>query len=156
MFGQSRQLRRSQVPNNASAVFRDCPLQPRRNLYSKILKKDAEAVINTRIKQAHKPPWERYKSLTWDRGSKMADHQRFTLATGIQVYFCGPQSHWQRRSSENTNALPRQYFPKGTELSACSQAKLNAVARPLNERPRTTLNCETPDERFSQCVAAIG
>jgi UrcA family protein len=82
-----------------------------------------------------------------------ADHRRFTLATDIKVYFCDPQNPWQRGSNENTNGLLRQYFPKGTDLSLHSQAKLNAVARQLNERPRKTLNFETPAQRFSQCVA---
>lgn len=125
-------------------------------MLAKVDRKDTEAVINALIKQAHKLPSELYKSLTWDRGTEMADHQRFTLATGIHVYFCDPQSPWQRGSNENTNALLRQYFPKGTDLSVYSQAKLNAVARQLNERPRKTLNYETPAERFSKCVASIG
>jgi IS30 family transposase len=116
--------------------------------------KDTETVINALIKQAHKLPTQLYKSLTWDRGSEMADHRRFTLATGIQVYFCDPQSPWQRGSNENTNALLRQYFPAGTDLSVHSQIKLNAVARQLNERPRKTLDYETPAERFAQCVAS--
>jgi len=98
----------------------------------------------------------RHKSLTWDRGSEMADHKRFTLKTNIQVYFCDPRSPWQRGSNENTNRLLRQYFPQGLDLSAHSRAKLNAVARQLTERPRTTLNYETPAERFNQCVASIG
>jgi IS30 family transposase len=91
-----------------------------------------------------------------DRGKEMADHKRFTLATDIKVYFCDPQNPWQRGSNENTNGLLRQYFPKGTDLSGYSQAKLNAVARRLNERPRKTLNFETPAERFHQTVASIG
>jgi IS30 family transposase len=125
-------------------------------MLAKVDRKDTEAVINALIKQAHKLPREFYKSLTWDRGTEMADHQRFTLATGIQGYFCDPQSPWQRGSNEITNALLRQYFPKGTDLSVHSQAKLNAVARRLNERPRKTLNYEKPAERFSQCVASTG
>ncbi len=116
--------------------------------------KDTETVINALIKQAHQLPKELYKSLTWDRGSEMADHKRFTLATDIQVYFCDPQSPWQRGSNENTNRLLRQYFPKGTDLSVHSQAKLSAVARQLNERPRKTLQYESPAERFNQCVAS--
>jgi IS30 family transposase len=125
-------------------------------MLAKVGAKDTETVIDALIKQAHKLPRELYKSLTWDRGSEMADHQRFTLATGIKVYFCDPQSPWQRGSNENTNALLRQYFPKGTDLSVHSQAKLNAVARQLNERPRKTLGFETPAERFNQCVASSG
>ena len=124
-------------------------------MLAKVNGKDTETVINALIKQAHKLPRELYKSLTWDRGSEMAEHQRFTLATDIDVYFCDPQSPWQRGSNENTNGLLRQYFPKGTDLSVHSQAKLNAVARQLNERPRKTLDFETPAERFSQCVASI-
>lgn len=118
--------------------------------------KDTETVINALIKHAHSLPRELYQSLTWDRGKEMADHKRFTLATDIKVYFCDPQNPWQRGSNENTNGLLRQYFPKGTDLSVHSQAKLNAVARRLNERPRKTLNYETPAERFGQCVASVG
>jgi IS30 family transposase len=125
-------------------------------MLAKVPSKDTETVINTLIKQAHKLPRELYKSLTWDRGKEMADHQRFTLATDIKVYFCDPQSPWQRGSNENTNGLLRQYFPKGTDLSVHSQARLNAVARQLNERPRKTLGYQTPAERFNACVASIG
>ena len=122
----------------------------------KVGNKDTESVVSALIKQARQLPTELYKSLTWDRGKEMADHQRFTLATNIDVYFCDPQSPWQRGSNENTNGLLRQYFPKGTDLSVHSQAKLNAVARQLNERPRKTLGFETPAERFNACVASIG
>jgi IS30 family transposase len=125
-------------------------------MLAKVSGKDSETVINALIKQAHKLPRELYRSLTWDRGSEMAEHKRFTLATDIDVYFCDPQSPWQRGSNENTNGLLRQYFPKGTDLAQHSQAKLNAVARELNGRPRKTLHYETPAERFSQCVASTG
>ena len=134
-------------------------LVERRTRYAMLVKvtgKDSETVINALIKHARKLPEELYKSLTWDRGKEMAEHKRFTLATNIQVYFCDPQNPWQRGTNENTNGLLRQYFPKGTDLSDYSQAKLNAVARQLNERPRKTLNFETPAERFHQTVASIG
>jgi len=118
--------------------------------------KDTKTVIDALIKQAHKLPRELYKSLTWDRGKEMADHQRFTLATDIKVYFCDPQSPWQRGSNENTNGLLRQYFPKGMDLSSIHQNRLNAVARRLNERPRETLQFYSPAEKFSECVASTG
>jgi IS30 family transposase len=122
----------------------------------KIDDKRTESVVTALIKQAKKLPDELYKSLTWDRGTEMKDHQRFTLETDIKVYFCDPQSPWQRGSNENTNRLLRQYFPKGTDLSVHSQSKLNAVARQLNERPRKTLDFETPAEKFDACVALTG
>ena len=130
--------------------------QTRYVMLVKVAGKDTETVINALIKHARKLPQELYKSLTWDRGKEMADHQRFTLATDIQVYFCDPQNPWQRGSNENTNGLLRQYLPKGTDLSVYSQAKLNALARRLNDRPRKTLNYETPAERYRQSVASIG
>ncbi len=125
-------------------------------MLARVKKKDTETVINALIKQAHKLPNELYKSLTWDRGKEMADHKRFSLDTDIKVYFCDPQSPWQRGSNENTNGLLRQYFPKGMDLSNVHQNRLNAVARRLNERPRETLHFETPAERFGQCVASTG
>jgi len=125
-------------------------------MLAKVNSKHTETVINALIKQAHKLPPELYKSLTWDRGKELADHQRFSLDTNIDVYFCDPRSPWQRGSNENTNGLLRQYFPKGTDLSVHSQAKLSAVARQLNARPRKTLNFATPAERFNQCVASTG
>ena len=122
----------------------------------KVKNKDTESVVSALIKQSKKLPSELYKSLTWDRGKELADHQRFTMETNIEVYFCDPSSPWQRGSNENTNRLLRQYFPKGTDLSVHSQAKLNAVARQLNERPRKTLEYETPADRFNACVASTG
>ena len=130
--------------------------QSRYVMLAKVKNKDTESVVSALIKQSKKLPSELYKSLTWDRGKELADHQRFTLATDIKVYFCDPSSPWQRGSNENTNRLLRQYFPKGTDLSVHSQAKLDAVARRLNERPRKTLEYETPAERFDACVASIG
>ena len=125
-------------------------------MLARVKSKDTETVINALIGQAHKLPRELYKSLTWDRGKEMADHQRFSLATDVDVYFCDPQQPWQRGSNENTNGLLRQYFPKGMDMSNIHQNRLNAVARQLNERPRETLHFQTPAERFSQCVASTG
>lgn len=125
-------------------------------MLAKVQNKDTQSVVSALIKQSKKLPNELYKSLTWDRGKELADHQRFTLATDIKVYFCDPNSPWQRGSNENTNGLLRQYFPKGTDLSVHSQTKLNAVAHQLNERPRETLGFETPVERFNACVASTG
>jgi IS30 family transposase len=130
--------------------------QTRYCMLVRVERKDTETVIDALIKQAQKLPRELYKSLTWDRGKEMAEHQRFSLATDVQVYFCDPQSPWQRGSNEQINGLLRQYFPKGMDLSGLHQNKLNAVARQLNERPRETLDFETPAERFARCVASIG
>ena len=125
-------------------------------MLAKVATKDTATVVNALIKQSRKLPRELYKSLTWDRGKELSDHKRFSLATDIDVYFCDPQSPWQRGSNENTNGLLRQYFPKGTDLSVHSQAHLNKVARQLNERPRKTLEFYSPAEKFGECVASIG
>jgi len=127
--------------------------QTRYVMLVKVASNDTATVVNALIKNARKLPQELYKSLTWDRGHEMAGHKRFTLATDIQVYFCDPRSPWQRGSNENTNGLLRQYLPKGIDISSYSQAKLNAVARQLNERPRKTLGYQTPAGMFSQSVA---
>jgi len=129
--------------------------QTRYVMLVRVPSKDTETVVKALIKQAHKLPGELYKSLTWDRGSEMANHQKFSLATDIKVYFCDPQQPWQRGSNENTNGLLRQYFPKGMDLSNVHQNRLNAVARELNERPRETLQFYSPAEKFAECVAAI-
>lgn len=125
-------------------------------MLAKLDNKKTKTVVNALIKQAHKLPTELYKSLTWDRGTEMAGHKRFTLETNIQVYFCDPHSPWQRGSNENTNRLLRDYLPKGTDLSVHTQAELNWIARELNERPRKTLEFETPAARFNACVASTG
>jgi IS30 family transposase len=130
--------------------------QTRYVMLVKLEGKDSQTVVNALIKNARKLPQELYKSLTWDRGREMHGHKRFTLATDIQVYFCDPQSPWQRGSNENTNGLLRQYLPKGIDISVYSQLQLNAIARQLNERPRKTLGFQTPAERFSECVAMTG
>lgn len=129
--------------------------QSRFVMLAKVANKDTDSVISALIKQSKRLPKELYKSLTWDRGKELADHPRLTLATDVDVYFCDPRSPWQRGSNENTNRLLRQYLPRGTDLAAHSQAKLSAIARQLNERPRKTLQYQTPAEKFAQCVASI-
>ncbi|MEM8777247.1 MAG: IS30 family transposase [Pseudomonadota bacterium] len=119
----------------------------------KVANKDTQSVISALIKQSKRLPKDLYKSLTWDRGKELADHRRLAIATDVDVYFCDPQAPWQRGSNENTNRLLRQYLPRGSDLSVHSQAKLNAIARQLNERPRKTLNYQTPAETFADCVA---
>jgi IS30 family transposase len=118
--------------------------------------KDAATVVRALTRHVQRLPEGLMTSLTWDRGLEMAQHKRFTVATDVAVYFCDPQSPWQRGTNENTNGLLRQYFPKGTDLSAFTQAKLNAVARRLNMRPRKTLGFLTPAEKFASSVATTG
>ncbi len=118
--------------------------------------KDSQSVVNALIKNAHKLPQELYKSLTWDRGTEMHGHKRFTLATDIQVYFCDPRSPRQRGRNENINGLLKQHMPKGMDISGFSQLQLDAIARQLNERQRETLGFHTPAEMLSECVASTG
>ena len=125
-------------------------------MLAKVPSRDTATVIKALIRQARRLPQELYKSLTWDQGKELSAHKQFSLATDIDVYFCDPKSPWQRGSNENTNGLLRQYFPKGTDLSVHSQAYLNKIARRLNERPRKTLEFETPAKRFAACVASTG
>jgi IS30 family transposase len=114
----------------------------------------ADAFLEALLRQVKTLPDQLRKSLTWDQGKEMAHHARFALATTMDVYFCDPHSPWQRGTSENTNGLLRQYFPKGTDLSVYSQPALDAVARELNDRPRQTLGWMKPWEKFAELVAA--
>jgi IS30 family transposase len=130
--------------------------QSRFTLLVKVKGKDTGTVVKALTKQIRRLPAELRKSLTWDRGLEMAAHKEFSIATDVQVYFCDPQSPWQRGTNENTNRLLRQYFPKGTDLSACSQADLNRTARRLNQRPRKTLDFRSPAEVLNESVALTG
>jgi len=118
----------------------------RYTLLMKLKGKDTKSVIAALERKIVALPRELQRSVTWDRGHEMADHLKFTVDTGVQIYFCDPQSPWQRGSNENTNGLLRQYFPKKTDLSVYSQSKLNAVALELNQRPRETLGWASPAE----------
>jgi IS30 family transposase len=110
----------------------------------KLSEKRTDVVVDALIKAVRKLPAALRKSLTWDRGSELTEHAKFTIATDVKVYFCDPYSPWQRGSNENTNGLLRQYYPKGMDPSAVTQAQLDVVARKLNTRPRETLDFKTP------------
>ena len=131
-------------------------LVERHSRYTMLVKiecKDTTSVVSALIREASNLPTELRKSLTWDRGMELAKHKEFTVSTDIEVYFCDPQSPWQRGTNENTNGLLRQYFPKGTLLSGFSQEELNAVALKLNQRPRKTLGFISPAEKLEETVA---
>src|SRR6266403_3077545 len=120
----------------------------------KVSSKDTVVVVAALSRHIRKLPASLRRSLTWDRGLEMAKHKNFTVATNVKVYFCDPQSPWQRGSNENTNGLLRQYFPRGTDLSAYSQAQLDQVSLRLNQRTRKTLGCETPARKLQASVAS--
>src|SRR6266571_6662746 len=120
----------------------------------KVPSKDTEVVVATLSRHVRKLPATLRRSLTWDRGLEMAQHKAFTVATDVKVYFCDPQSPWQRGTNENTNLLLRQYFPRGTDLSVHSQAQLDQVALRLNQRPRKTLGFQTPASKLQASVAS--
>jgi IS30 family transposase len=122
----------------------------------KVPSKETEAVVVALSRHVRKLPATLKRSLTWDRGLEMAKHKDFTVATDVQVYFCDPQSPWQRGTNENTNLLLRQYFPRGTDVSGYSQAQLDQVSLRLNQRPRKTLGFQTPASRLEASVASTG
>ena len=127
--------------------------QSRFTILVRIKGKDTDSVVEGLIRQVRRLPADLRKTLTWDRGMELARHKEFSVATDVQVFFCDPQSPWQRGTNENTNRLLRQYFPKKTDLSPFSQTDLNRIALRLNQRPRKTLNFVSPAEAFAECVA---
>jgi len=118
--------------------------------------KDTRTVVDALGRRVRTLPAQLRATLTWDRGKELAEHKRFTIATDVKVYFCDPSSPWQRGTNENTNGLLRQYLPKYSDLSAHSQAQLNAIARRLNSRPRKTLGYQTPAAILQRDVALTG
>ena len=117
---------------------------------------EAERVADALAASITTLPAQLRRSLTWDQGSEMAEHRRFAVETGVEVYFCDPQSPWQRGSNENTNGLLRQYFPKGESLAGVGQQRLDEVAAKLNGRPRKTLGFRTPAERLAELIDGFG
>ncbi|HEY8000946.1 MAG TPA: IS30 family transposase [Solirubrobacterales bacterium] len=115
----------------------------------------AERVCEALAQSITTLPVQLRRSLTWDQGSEMSEHRRFTIQTGVDVYFCDPQSPWQRGSNENTNGLLRQYFPKGKSLEGIGQERLDEVAELLNGRPRKTLGFRTPAEKLTELIDGL-
>ena len=127
--------------------------QSRYVLLARVANKDTHTVVRALTRSAQRLPAGLMASLTWDRGTEMAAHRAFTVATHVRVYFCDPQSPWQRGSNENTNGLLRQYLPVGTDFSTLTQRQLDAIARKLNTRPRKTLGYATPAAKLAEAVA---
>ena len=146
LIGQPQTTTRSRPWSSAKPVIASsspCPREPRRGVC------DALAQSITTL------PAQLRRSLTWDQGSEMSEHRRFSVETGVDVYFCDPQSPWQRGSNENTNGLLRQYFPKGESLAGITQERLDEVAAKLNRRPRKTLGFRTPAEKLTELIDGL-
>ena len=116
---------------------------------------EAERLADALAKSITTLPAQLRRSLTWDQGHEMAEHRRFAVETGVEVYFCDPRSPWQRGSNENTNGLLRQYFPKGESLEGVTQERLDEVAAKLNGRPRQTLGFRTPAEKLAELIEGL-
>lgn len=115
----------------------------------------AVTMANALNKTMSRLPTQLWRSLTWDRGKDLSDHARFTIESGVQVFFADPHSPWQRDTNENTNGLLHQYFRKGTDLSRWSDQDIQAVAQTLNTRPRKTLGWKTPAETLNEYLQPI-
>jgi len=144
--------------NHLSAIGTLVERTTRTTILVPLKAKDAKTVRQAFARTVKRLPKEVFKSITHDRGSEMSQHELFTIETNVQIYFADPQSPWQRGTNENTNGLIRQYFPKGTDFTLISKAELKRVQTELNQRPRETLNWQTPEESFARLlgISAVG
>ncbi len=144
--------------DHASAIGTLVERTTRTTILVPLKAKDAVSVRHAFAQTVKRLPKEVFKSITHDRGSEMSQHELFTKQTKVQIYFADPQSPWQRGTNENTNGLIRQYFPKGTDFNLISKAELKRVQTELNQRPRETLNWQTPEESFARLlgISAVG